>query len=67
MLPDYDPYKDSPYCILHNVLLGIAKNLIEYTLFECKFPQLHKEQLEKRIKKYSNSSIPPMFDVYRYD
>ena len=43
-------FEDSPYCILHNILLSNTKSLITN--------ESAKESIDGRIKKYQKNAVP---------
>lgn len=57
-LDDFDMFEDSPYCILHNILLGNTKSLITSTIKHCKLNESAKESIDGRIKKYQKNAVP---------
>ena len=59
-------FENSPYCILHNILLGITKSLIKSIIKHHQFDNSAIECIDERIKNYQKNALP-MFkeDSYR--
>lgn len=51
-------FEDSPYCILHNILLGITKSLITSTIKVSEFENSAMEAIDERIKRYQKNAVP---------
>ena len=49
-IPDYDPYMSSPYCGMHNVFLGLAVKLVEWTIQPFTTQELDK--VDEAIKSF---------------
>jgi len=56
-IPDYNPFKCSVICILHNLILGKAASILETIILEIKKNEngnYYINLIEERMKKYSS-------------